>query len=172
MLLMLPTENSFTALCNSLQIDFSNMDFLETPSWFSLWIPRPIKIHFCMLFQVIFFLHCFFFSFCFSWNCFFFSVHNKSNLKLCLVTAWDKNAVILINVLQLANCFLLMFFQYFQMAFYVCLQPTLAAIQCLKIRMHWPDQFQLNWLMTGTKLTSPLKNSFPTIFEFHRSIMG
>lgn len=36
LLLMLPTENSYTALCNVLQIDFSNTDFLEIHSRFSL----------------------------------------------------------------------------------------------------------------------------------------
>lgn len=36
LLLMLPTENSYTALCNVLRIDFSNIDVLETPSGFSL----------------------------------------------------------------------------------------------------------------------------------------
>lgn len=40
---MLPTENSYTALCNVLQIDFSNIDVLEAPSGFSLWILRDVK---------------------------------------------------------------------------------------------------------------------------------
>lgn len=75
LLLMLPTENSYTALCNILQIFFSNIAFLETP--------RDIKNTFLQTIPSDFPTHCFsshfpFFFFLAS----FLSVDDKSSKTL------------------------------------------------------------------------------------------
>lgn len=137
---MLPTENSYTALCNILQIFFSNIAFLETP--------RDIKNHIPTNYSRWFSYSLFFLSFSF----FFFlasflSVDDKSNLKLCLVTTCCSVTGLLLSF----NVF-----QDFSDGIYLCLCLTVAVVQCLKIGMQWPDQFQLSRLMTVNKLATPL----------------
>lgn len=69
----------------------------------------------------------------------------------------------------MAYYFLLKFFKIFQQ--HLTLRLIVAVVQCLKIGMHWTGQFQLQQLITVSKLAIPLK-IFPTTFEVHSNIMG
>lgn len=119
LLLMLPTENSYTALCNILQIFFSNIAFLETP--------RDIKNTFLQTIPSDFPTHCFssHFPFFFFWLLFFQLM--ISHLKLCLVTTCCSVTGLLLSF----NVF-----QDFSDGIYLCLRLTVAVVQCLKIGMH------------------------------------